>query len=410
MLVVVAVLLIGTPTTGFGQSSEWSRFRGPDGSGSLSTCDVPLPWTSRDIAWTIDLPGSGNSSPILHEQSIYLLSADPISGEQFVLAYDQPSGKPLWQHAYASEPYSIHKLSSFASSTPCADDRAVYVAWATPDRCLVKAIDHSGTELWTRDLGPYVSQHGFGTSPIVAGDQVFLMLSQDAEGLDAGVEPGESHMIALDRLTGKTRWKTPLASTSVCYGVPQVRSIDGQSRVLGATTREGFFALDTATGKKIWSKSEFDMRICSSLLVTNGLIIASDGSGGGGGQLVAIKSDGSGEEVFRVKRGSPYVPTPVASRDHVFLWSDKGIVSCVTMDGEVLESKRIGGNVYASPILLGDKLLNISQDGVATILSADADLNELGSYDFDAIVRATPAASADALFIRTDEQLLKISR
>jgi outer membrane protein assembly factor BamB len=114
--------------------------------------------------------------------------------------------------------------------------------------------------------------------------------------------------------------------------------------------------------------------------------------------LVAFDMD-TQQERFRIQRAAPYVPTPVAQGDLLFLWSDAGIVSCVKLeDGQVLWSERIGGNFFSSPILLGDRLVNVSDTGTVTILAASTKFQKLGSISTDATVRAT-------LLLRTYEQL-----
>jgi outer membrane protein assembly factor BamB len=121
--------------------------------------------------------------------------------------------------------------------------------------------------------------------------------------------------------------------------------------------------------------------------------------------LVAFDMD-TQQERFRIQRAAPYVPTPVAQGDLLFLWSDAGIVTCVKLeDGQVLWSERIGGNFFSSPILLGDRLVNVSDTGTVTILAASAKFQKLGSISTDATVRATLVSSGDTLLLRTYEQL-----
>jgi outer membrane protein assembly factor BamB len=112
------------------------------------------------------------------------------------------------------------------------------------------------------------------------------------------------------------------------------------------------------------------------------------------------------KERFRIQRAAPYVPTPVALGNLLFLWSDAGIVSCVGLeDGQVLWSERIGGNYFSSPILLGNRLMNVSDTGNVTILAASDKFQKLGTIETDATVRSTLVASPDMLLMRTYEQL-----
>jgi outer membrane protein assembly factor BamB len=90
----------------------------------------------------------------------------------------------------------------------------------------------------------------------------------------------------------------------------------------------------------------------------------------------------------------------------MFLWSDAGVVSCVRLsDGTVRWSERVGGNFFSSPILLGDRLVNVSDTGEVTVLRASEAYNKLASISTDSVVRATLVPANDLLLLRTYEQL-----
>jgi hypothetical protein len=220
-------------------------------------------------------------------------------------------------------------------------------------------------------------------------------------------------MIAFDKTTGATVWETPLKVTRVCYGAPCTTMIEGREAIVCSTTGSGFFALDAKTGNQLWSPkpSIFSKRVCSSLVHTGSLLISTEGSGGGGNILFAVKADGSQEEVYRIKRAAPYVPTPVVQDDKMFLWSDSGIVSCIDIQtgNPFWSEKRIGGNVSSSPVILGDYLVGISQTGVVTVLAASKEFQKIGEIELNQTVRSTPAATKDRVLIRSDEQLWVIA-
>ncbi len=240
------------------EPSDWSRFRGPNGNGVSLESTVPLPWEPTDVRWKVDLPGQGNGSTVTWGAKYFVMSADPTSAERHVICGDMGTGKILWKKSFASKPHPLHKLSSYASSTPCVDDSLVYFTWADPDSVVVKAFDHSGREVWSRDLGRYVSQHGFGTSPMRVNDLLIIANSQDVEELPPGVAPGEDKIVALEASTGKTRWLSERKASRVCYGVP-CSMVDGNGRtiLLGANTLEGFFAIDASNGSTLWSRPAF---------------------------------------------------------------------------------------------------------------------------------------------------------
>jgi outer membrane protein assembly factor BamB len=112
-----------------------------------------------------------------------------------------------------------------------------------------------------------------------------------------------------------------------------------------------------------------------------------------------------------VRKAAPYVPTPVAKDGLLFLWSDNGIVSCLDVaTGELIWNERIGGNVSSSPVIAGDKLVGISEDGTVTVLAADREFKELGRSKLGETTRSTPALREDCMLVRTDSQLIRIGR
>ncbi|MBX3440228.1 MAG: PQQ-binding-like beta-propeller repeat protein, partial [Planctomycetaceae bacterium] len=55
---------------------EWTRFRGPDGTGISDLQGVPLEWTESDYEWVVELPGKGHSSPVIWGDSLFVASGD----------------------------------------------------------------------------------------------------------------------------------------------------------------------------------------------------------------------------------------------------------------------------------------------------------------------------------------------
>ena len=390
---------------------KWDRFRGENGLGVLAKCQVQIPWKESQVK-SIVLPGTGHGSVALSGGTAFLLSADSKDATRHVVAVDVAKNAIAWTKSYPSVTHKLHKFSSYASSTPCTDGERVYVAWADPENVVVKALTHSGDEVWTRSLGRYVSAHGFGTSPMLVDGKLILLNSQDAKELPAGVKPGEDSMIAMDCNSGKTVWETALPTTMVCYGVPCVRRVGTQTELVCSTTGQGMFALDADNGSVSWSHDCYKLRVCSSSLLLGNILVGTQGNGGGGdNRVVAYNIDSKKELTFDLKPAlSPYVPTPVSADGLLFLWSDKsGIVTCVELaTGTTLWSYRIGGDYSSSPVILGNKLLNVSQDGVVNIFAASREFQKLGSVETGRPVRATIAADNTHIFLRTESELLII--
>src|SRR6266404_5295302 len=150
-----------------GMAQEWTRFRGPNGTGISPAKTIPTRITDADINWKIELPGTGHSSPVLWGERLFLTATGDKSGGLSVLCFNARDGRQLWRRDFSLTPFSHHKFNSFASSTPAVDAERVYVVWNEPDHYMLTALDHDGKDVWQRDFGPFVSQHGSGISPIV---------------------------------------------------------------------------------------------------------------------------------------------------------------------------------------------------------------------------------------------------
>ncbi len=405
----LALIVMALP--GLTAKADWSRFRGENGRGVIERCNVPLPWSETDVAWKIDLPGKGNSSPIVVGQKVFLMSAESES-LRYGLAYDLVSGKELWRKTFATPKHGIHAKSSYASTTPCANASAVFFAWASPENLTVCAFTHDGAQLWSRDFGRYISAHGFGGSPILVDDKLILANSQDAEELPKDVAPGDSSILALEAKTGKVIWETPRKSVRTCYGAPSVFEEDGRKVLIFAETGDGVFALDAATGKELWNNKVFSKRSVSCPVIVGDIAISTEGSGGGGNILFGVNLKGDHELAFEIKNTiAPYVPTPVAKDELLFLWADKGIATCASAtNGEVFWSERIGGNVSTSPVIAGDKLIGIDEEGTVTILSASRSFREIGKVKLGEVTRSTPLLAENYLLIRTDSRLICVGK
>ena len=158
---------------------NWARFRGPNGSGISFDKDIAVEWTESDFLWKVRIPGTGHSSPCVWDDFVFVCTATDDGLERALVCLDAASGDTRWTRKLPFKVDKKHQKNSYASCTPATDGERVYVAFSSMEQYRLFAFDFEGKQLWHYDLGPYQSQHGSGTSPIVFEDLVLLGNDQD---------------------------------------------------------------------------------------------------------------------------------------------------------------------------------------------------------------------------------------
>ncbi|MCA9213937.1 MAG: PQQ-binding-like beta-propeller repeat protein [Planctomycetales bacterium] len=385
---------------------DWVRFRGPNGSG-VSTSVLPATWTKSEVAFDVQLPGVGHSCPVILGDKLFIQSADADSAKQYVLCLNSRTGNEIWRKEFDIDSYHIHARNSFASVTPTVDKHHVYVAWSTPDQTTATAFNHNGEIVWQRELGAFDSQHGFGTSPIVYKDLVILCHQQKKPDRN-GPRTETSSIVGMNRMTGEIVWRTSRWSDTASYSVPCILETEGKpDQLICCSTTDGIFSLDPLTGEENWKNEVFSMRTVSSPQLAGGLIFGSTGSGASGNYVVALRGGKDSEIAYKVERQAPYVPTPVFKDGLGFLWFDKGIVTCIdAATGEQHWQKRIGNNFSGSPVIAGDKVYCIAEDGEVFVIAASTEYQLLGTTPLGEDSRSTPAIANGRIYFRTNSRLI----
>ncbi len=390
------LVVLAAPTSG----QEWPRFRGPNGSG-VSAAPAPTRWTERDFRWKVNLPGVGHSSPVLWGDRLFVTSGDEETGKRFLLCLRTEDGRQLWTRTFPGPRSAKHPDNSYASATPAADERHVYACWGSPQELLVVALDHDGNEAWRADLGGFHGGHGFGASPVVYEGLVIVPNDQD----------GASALFALDRDTGRVRWKVP-RHAQASYTTPCVYRPEGRPPELIFTSYEhGITAIDPKTGKVNWeadvfSKAHVETAI-SSPVVAGDLVLGTCGWLGVRQEVIAV---GPGpREVYHIDRSAPLCTTPLVKGNLLFLWSDAGTVTCAdARTGKVFWRERVPGSYYASPVCAGDYLYGVSRDGEVVVLAAAARYELVARNPLGEGSHSTPAIAGGVLYLRTFSHLIAV--
>jgi outer membrane protein assembly factor BamB len=271
------------------------------------------------------------------------------------------------------------------------------------------ALKHDGTDAWSASLGPFVTQHGGGTSPVVHGGLLIIANEQDGPG---------SCLTALDRATGAVRWKTPRRSYQFSGSTPCVfRPKGGAEQLVFTSWAHGMTGINPGDGSVLWeAPGVFDARTVGSPVAANdaGLVLGSCGEGAGGHFLVAVRPPaapgGKAEVAYKLQAKAPYVPTAVVKGERLFYIADSGVATCAkAATGETIWQERIpGGTFFGSPVIAGDTLFALSKRGNLIALSATDQFQLLANNELGEKSDATPAIAGGRMYVRTYGHLVSV--
>jgi outer membrane protein assembly factor BamB len=397
-----------------GTAADWTRFRGPNGTGIVDGV-VPTEFTlTENLAWKAKLPGVGHGSPIVLGDKLILQTSAADATTRTILCLSTQDGKELWAHTTAGKPAHMHKKNNFGSPTPCSDGERIYATEWDGTQVNLTALDLNGKELWKKPLGEFANEHGFGHSPMVHDGTVYFNFDQQ----------GEAALLAFDAKTGERKWIAKRQGYRACYTVPMVLERKGKPAeiIVGSTTTvDGY---DPKSGKPNWTytvqweKGGKPLRAIGQPMISDGHIVVCFGEGGSGRYMVAVKADGTGDvtatgKVWDLKKGTPYVPGAIVYQDHLYWVTDDGIGTCaVANTGEIKWTERVLPKGASSSLLLvGDTLLILGEDGASAAFPARPTwAGEVKKSTVAEPVFATPAAANGKLYIRGRDHLFCIQR
>lgn len=349
---------------------RWPGFLGA-GASEVATDGIPAAWSPDSIAWTTEVPGYGQSSPVIWDDRVFVTCVDGMQKERLlVVCLGLSDGKVIWTYEGVSgfqEKNSVYV--SRAAPTPCVDDDGVYAYFESGD---VVALDFDGKVRWTRsltaDYGEPTNRFGLAASPVQTDDQVAILID----------DPESAYLVSLQKADGSVAWKTDRGERGG-WSSPFVVMVEGEPQIVCSSSGsvDGY---DPGTGKLLWTFADVGGNTATTPIDAGDgtfLVAASPGRGGENTEsakksngLMKIARDGDGwkaDFVWRTKDATPSFASPVLHNGYAYWISRAGMYCIDATDGSTAYRQRLESS-WATPIGVGDQVWLFGKDGLTTVI------------------------------------------
>ena len=375
-------------------AEEWPEFRGPTGQGLSTEKGLPAAWSEKqNITWKTAIPGKGWSSPAVLGDRVWVTTATDEGKSLRAVGVDRESGKIVVDTEVfrLERTGAIHEKNSHASPTPVLEGDRVYVHFGPQGTaCLTR----DGRAVWKRKLA-YAQGHGPGGSPVLYGDLLIVA----CDGTDV------QYVVALDKATGEVRWRKERDGL-MAYSTPLVVKSEPGEQLVSVSGRKTV-AYEPRTGKELWSVGYGDgFSNVPRPVAGNGMVYICTGFYQP--EVLAVRM-ADGKVAWRSGRATPLTPSPLLVGNEIYIVSDNGIATCLdARTGEECWRQRMNGNFAASPVWADGKIYWLSEEGETTVIAAGPRFRRLGTNRLDGTFLASMAVSGGAIFLRSDRYLYRI--
>jgi outer membrane protein assembly factor BamB len=440
---LAVVLSLAAASSVVVSGADWPHWRGPNGTGSTVETGLPVKWSATEnVAWKAPIAGLGVSTPIVSGTRVIVTSQTGASsrragnhprlvqggdaaaaGERalgtnraavaaadrtvfLVEAFNRADGKRLWEHRIdAAGPLpEVHDKHNMASSSPVSDGQMVYAWFATGQ---IVALDMNGKVVWQRHLGkelsPFDVLWGHSSSPTLFEDTLLLLCDHTTS----------SYLLALDKRTGKEKWRADRGKGKSSYSTPLVVPGPNGPEVI-VNSSERVDAYNARTGEPLWHTGGTNRFPVPSPLFHDGVIYMSRGYRSS--PYMAIRPGGKGDVtkshvMWENTTGGPYISSLVYDNGLIYMATDVGAVTVVdAKDGSRVWQQRIEGVFSASPVAADGKIYFVSENGETIVVRAGRTPEVLSRNDLGERQIASPAVSNGQIFIRTDDHLFALGK
>jgi outer membrane protein assembly factor BamB len=436
----LAALLAVLATVESAETRKWPQFRGPEARGVAEGNGFPDEWdTNRNVRWSVEVPGSGWSAPIVWDDRIFVTTVvsegapeTPKKGLYFggerrtaapgrhqwrVYCFNWSDGQVRWNKDlhFGEPPNPLHVKNTYASETPVTDGERVYAYFGNVG---LFCLDMKGNELWSRKWAPVKTRNGWGSaaSPVLHGDRVYVVNDNE----------NQSFIVALNKLTGEEVWRAERGEPSN-WATPYVwRNTLRTEIVTPGRKKVRSYGLD---GKVLWELggmssiviptpfSAFDLLyVCSGYVGDSLRPVYAVRPGADGDISLAHGEITKNFVAWYDKTAAPYNPSPLVYGDYFYVLFDFGFLSChdartgrVIFDKQRIDPK---GNLAftASPWAADGKIFCLSEDGDTYVFKAGPKFELLRKNSLGEMCMATPAVAGRSFILRTYTRLYRIGR
>lgn len=412
-LTVFAVLLVALSVPI--EAANWPQWRGPRLNGSSPETDLPTEFgPEQNLAWSVDLPGAGGSTPIIWKDRIFL-SAQDEDRRTYAVCLSTADGSILWKH-HVGQGYQNRRLQTACTPSAVTDGEKVWFLYGNGD---LAAFDLQGNELWQRDLekahGEWEIRWDYGSSPLLWKGRLYIPVLHGDYTKERPPQP-RAYLLCVDPETGNDLWKHMRpsdadweAKQAYSTPIPLPREDGDQILIVGGDHLTGH---DATTGRELWRSPTYNPRkmkyfpIVASPAVADGMVVICAPRGSG---LYASKPN-TNDWAWKLDRTAGFSPTPTVWNDDFYVLDDQSrqLYRIEPRTGQVVDKCQIGGRamLHPSPTAADGKIYCLDNGGHLAVVSANKPMKVLHEASFGGQKnRATIAVAGGNLYIRTRGKL-----
>ncbi len=444
---------------------HWPQFRGAKGAGIADESNLPVHWSVTDnVAWSIEVPGRGWSSPILWGKKVFVTSAispssfkKPQAGifgndyiaeltaqglppaeinrrererdieateeltakvQWMVYCIDADTGRIEWtREAHKGKPFmGRHRKNSFASETPVTDGERIYAYFGNVG---LFCYSMKGDLLWSHKWDPHKMYLDFGTasSPVLHGDRIYIQNDNEED----------CFLAAVNKMTGDEVWRVSRnagTGRKSDWATPYVWENKVRTEVIAIGRGQAIsYGLD---GKELWHLKGLKGQAAPLAISDSSLLYIGTGDQTGVTRpMFAVRPGATGDislnpeetgntyVAWFLDKASAYMPSPLVYRDRMYVVYDNGICTAFESGtGKQIYKARIGtgATFSSSPCAADGKIFCLSEEGDMYVLQAGDEYKLIAQNSLGEMCLATPAIANSSLFIRTMTRLYRITQ